>query len=237
MFRLAALLLAALPLTASASAGPRHHRAPAPAPVCEAGELRVSAARNAWFDVYVNGRQVIESRIRDGQQSVGLAPGRHHVRITSFVGQVWNEQILDVRCGEVFIGEVHESAGMQVLTTLGPTQPTYASYGRPVARPPAGRPGRPYARPVAYTQPVCTAGSLGVSAFQNAWFDLYVDGVKRVTSRNFDGQQIVEGLQPGRHFVRVTSFVGDVWSEGYVDVGCNQAVYGEVVEDRGLRVF
>lgn len=240
--RLVALLLAALPL-ATASAGPRRHHAPAPQRVCDVGELRVSAARSAWFDVYVDGRQVIESRIRDGQQSVQLTPGRHHVRITSFTGQIWSEQVLDVRCGEVFIGEVYDRTGMRILTQLQ-TQPPRPSYGRPVANggpgpyPGAyGGPG-PYARPVGYRPPpVCNPGTLGVSGLDNAWFDLYIDGVKRVESRNFDGQQTVGGLQPGRHFVRVTSFVGQVWSEGYVDIGCDQAVYGEVVRNQGLRLF
>ncbi|MCB9690878.1 MAG: DUF4442 domain-containing protein [Alphaproteobacteria bacterium] len=81
----------------------------------------------------------------------------------------------------------------------------------------------------------CHGGLLSVT-FDNTWFDLYVDGAKRAP-RNFDGTQTIEGLAPGRHFVRVTSFVGEVWSEGYVDVRCGDAVYGEVFEDAGLRLI
>lgn len=227
--RTLALLLTTLPLTLSSAMARPYPQAPhrAPAAVCDAGELRVSAPRDAWFDLYVDGRQRVESRIRDGQQIVQLAPGRHHVRVTSFTGRIWSEQVLDVRCGEVFITEVYERRGLQVVNSWTQQVHRPVAY-RPVHRGPPGRPHR---------APVCTAGSLGVSGFDNAWFDLYVDGVKRVESRNFDGQQMVSGLQPGRHFVRVTSFVGEVWSEVYVDVRCGEQVFGEVLEDRGLRLF
>ncbi|MCB9675815.1 MAG: hypothetical protein H6737_11900 [Alphaproteobacteria bacterium] len=223
--RLFALLLAALPVsTAFAnphSHRPDHHRPPPPPQVCEAGELRVSAARNEWFDVYVDGVQRIESRVMDGQQAIALAPGRHHVRVTNFMGRVWSEEILDVRCGEVLVGEVHDRAGLSLLTRWAAPPPPPPQYGHRPAPPPR----------------VCTAGSLGISPFQNAWYDVYVDGQKVIESRNFESQQVVWDLAPGTHHVRVTSFVGDVWSEDWVDIGCGQQLAAEVQQDRGLRVF
>ncbi|MCA9567933.1 MAG: hypothetical protein KC656_08825 [Myxococcales bacterium] len=225
--RFFAALLAVLPLS-TAVAGPGHHghhqgpQRPAARPpaVCHAGELRVSAPRDAWFDVYVDGRKVVESRVMDGQQAVALSPGFHRVRVTDFMGRAWSTEDLDVGCGEVVVGEVYQRAGMRVVSRFSeqPVRPaSYAPYGR------APR--------------VCTAGSLSVTPFDNTWFDLYVDGAKRASARNFDGTQTVAGLAPGRHFVRVTSFVGEVWSEGYVDVRCGDAVYGEVFEDAGLRLI
>lgn len=198
-----------------------------PAPVCEAGEIRVSSVNNAWYDLYVDGVLRVESR-NDGQQVVrGLSPGRHHVRVTHFIRGTWSDDVIEVGCGSVVVAEVHKGSGLSVLTHFSqtPPAPRPVAYGRGHGR----RPGPP--RPAA----VCTLPELSVMPSDNVWYDVYVDGVKRIESRNFDGTQTIAGLAPGRHHIRVTSFVGELWSQGTVDLGCGDFVLGEVRNRSGLR--
>ena len=199
-----------------------------PVATCEAGELRVASVNNAWYDLYVDGELRLESR-NDGQLVVqGLRPGRHHVRVTPFVGRgVWSEQIVEVGCGSVVVAEVHQGSGMNVLTHFSqtPQAPRPVAYGRG-RRPGPSRPAR-----------VCTLAELSVIPYDNTWYDVYIDGVKRIESRNFEGRQTIADLVPGRHHVRVTSFIGDVWSDGVVDLGCGDVVAAEVHERSGIRYF
>ena len=181
-----------------------------PVAACAPGELRVSAARDAWFDVYVDGAQVMASRVRDGQQAVELSAGRRHVRVTDFMGRTWSVDAVDVGCGEVLVGEVVDGRGLVGLSRFAAA---------------ADRPGAP----------LCRAGSLSVVGRGDVWFDLYVDGVPVLERRSFDGPSLVRGLEPGRHHVRVTSFMGEVWSEGTVDVRCGEPLELVVREGRGLR--
>jgi hypothetical protein len=194
MFRAASLLLLGLPLAANA------------APGCPASELRVSSPDGAWFDVVVDGREVLSSRVLDGQQAVRLSAGRHHVRVTDFMGQTWSTQSVVVGCGEVLVGEVSDGLGLHGISRFN-----------------------------AASGPRCRSASLSVVGRDGVWFDLVVDGATVLEQRSFDGPALVRGLTPGRHHVRVTSFMGEVWSEGTIDVGCGDPLALIVREGRGLR--
>lgn len=238
------MLTALFTLLSTAHAGP--HAIPAQA-ACPTAELRVSAPTDDWYDLYVDGVLEVESRNFDGQKTVrGLAPGRHHVRVMDFVGnEVFSQETLAFGCGDVVVAEVYERGGLRVVSswsTAPPPPPVHRSQRPRHARPVSYRPGRsghrgPPARPAprAYT---CEPGELAVVPSNNAWFDLYVDGVRRVQSRNENGRQtVIAGLAPGRHHVRVQSFTGQPWSETVIEVGCNERVSAEVLDRRGLRVF
>lgn len=230
MFRtLGALLLTTTLSTAMAHPGGHHrhghhrghHQAPPPpVRVCDAGELRVSAVNNAWFDVYIDGAQRLEARNLRGQAVISnLRPGDHHVRITDFMGRVWSEQMVRVDCGAVIIGEVADRRGLSVLNGWSSPPP-------------------PRGRPVAYggRSRQCAAGTLSVNAVNGAWFDMYVDGRLQVESRVSDQHHLLS-VAPGQHHVRITDFMGRVWSEQLVQVGCGEMVAADVFEDSGLRLL
>jgi hypothetical protein len=217
----------------------------------------VSAPTGDWFDLFVDGVMRVESRNFDGQQVVrGLNPGQHHVRVMDFVGtSIWSQAPMAFGCGDVVVAEITERGGLQVISSWSTVVSRPAERPRPVSyrpsgyRTPQGRRGHPGSRrpgahrpqPASYRAPrqyTCEPGALAVVPFNNAWFDLYVDGQKRVESRNDRGRQwVIEGLAPGRHHVRVRSFTGQNWSSATIEVGCNQQVAGEVVDRQGLRFF
>lgn len=225
------LLTAALLASTSAVAARPYHPAPTRAPaVCEAGELRVSTPDNAWYDLEIDGVTRVEARNQRTVQSLPLRAGRHIVRVTDFMGELWSQQVVDIGCGETVVTEVYDDHGLEVLASYGntPTRPTRPAAQRPGDRRPTHRPSRP-AR-------VCTTGSLSISPVDGAWYDVFVDGEKVVQSRSFDGRQTLD-LAPGTHHVRVQSFVGEVWSSSTLDIPCNGLVVGDVYEDRGLRLL
>ncbi|TNE89429.1 MAG: hypothetical protein EP330_11240 [Deltaproteobacteria bacterium] len=233
-----ALLLAVLPLSTAFAHGGRGHdhgydRVPAQ---CNAGVLRVAAVDGAWFDLYVDGDRQVSSRVNDGQQQLSLPAGRHFLRATDFMGEVWSEQVVDVACGETLVAEVAEDAGFALLTRFG-EQPEYVAVHEE-DRWEWGWTGHGWGwverRPA---REVCTPGSLAVMPQDNAWYDVYVDGQKVVESRNFAKKAVIGDLAVGSHHVRVTSFMGEVWSDGWLEVGCGAQVLAEVREDRGLRVY
>jgi hypothetical protein len=216
-----------------------------PAERCPAAELRVSAPEGDWFDLYVDGQLRVESRNFDGQQVVRLAPGTHHVRVMDFVGtEIWSQDRHAFGCGDVVIAHVRDGRGLHVVNSWStappppPVRVAHGGYGRPVGHRGTrrGPVRRPPARPV-HTVRTCAAGELSVTGFDNAWFDLYVDGRLQVESRNARGRASVVGLAPGRHHVEVRTFTGRYLNDLVVDVRCGERIAGEVVDGRGLRLF
>ena len=59
----------------------------------------------------------------------------------------------------------------------------------------------------------------------------------RLEARAGDESTRVGGLESGSYHIRVTDFMGEVWSEGRLSLSCGDVVAAEVVEEKGLRVL
>ena len=89
----------------------------------------------------------------------------------------------------------------------------------------------------AHAAPVaCTSAQLRVAPVGNAWYDVHIDGRKRLTERGFGTQETLT-LAPGRHTVRVKDFMGRTLSTRTLRVECGAVVVAEVSERRGLKVL
>jgi hypothetical protein len=243
MFLLAALLPIAPAMAHDAPWYGYHHTHEPPAPtICRPAEIRLSSPDEAWYDLLVDGRRQASSRGFDGPKTLTLNSGRHHLRTQDFMGTTWSDHVLRLQCGETVVAEIRDDQGLFVLNRFG-AQPrpeprlrhrprgrfAYGHYG--FGRDWYWRPHEP-ARPA-----VCTLGELTLLPEGDDWYDVYLDGTKVVENRVFGEAKHFEGLLPGTHFVRVTSFMGDVIDERALTVDCGDQITATISEEHGVRVL
>jgi hypothetical protein len=197
-----------------------HHRAERPA-ACAPAEIRIANPQDAWYDLYLDGEEVAAPRGFDDRVKVIRVPaGRHHLRVNDFMGDFWSRDTVRLSCGETLVAEIRDERGLRVLTRYG-----------------AERPAPPPRHAHGHTRPQqCTAGQLVVSPQGNAWYDVYLNGEKVVENRNFGKPEVLRNLQPGRHVVRVTDFLGRHIDQQVVHVGCRTRLHATVSES-GMRLM
>lgn len=82
----------------------------------------------------------------------------------------------------------------------------------------------------------CSPAEVRISSPDDAWFDLLVDGERRIEARGFSTPEAIR-LDAGRHHFRTTDFMGDAWSDHALNLGCSEVVVVEILDDRGLFVL
>jgi len=83
----------------------------------------------------------------------------------------------------------------------------------------------------------CDAAEIRVNQVDGVWYDLFVNGDKKIEARVGDDSKRIGGLEPGTYHIRVTHFMGDVWSEGRLEVACGDTIAAEIAEDKGFKVL